>query len=91
MGQKEARVYTLQNAIYNNSTLDRPIPHLVCVLTTVPLLQVIEQRERVLARLWHVAEYRGVGIVSRLALALERSHYPHVSAKLTSECTQKLY
>ncbi|KAK7097344.1 uncharacterized protein [Littorina saxatilis] len=47
--------------------------------------QVLEQRERALSRLWHVCEYRGTDIVSRLGLAMERSSYPHISARLTDE------
>jgi hypothetical protein len=44
---------------------------------------MMDRPERAVARLWHVAEYRGTGIVSRLALALERVNYPHVSSRLT--------
>ena len=51
----------------------------------VVVLQVSGQRERELARLWHVAEYRATGIVSTIVLALDRAHYPQVAARLTSE------
>lgn len=40
---------------------------------------------RVLCRLWHVVEYRTTGIVSRLAVALQRASLPHVAHKLTDE------
>ncbi|XP_076446532.1 uncharacterized protein LOC143283954 [Babylonia areolata] len=74
--------------------VDRPVAvldHLIALKELTPagitfVQEVVgESRERALCRLWHVTEYRGSGVISRLALALERAGHPHVSRLLTEE------
>ncbi|KAL8562182.1 hypothetical protein ACOMHN_005167 [Nucella lapillus] len=88
--ERQALRNCLQAAIDHVADPRDLLDHLIALNELTPagiafVQEVLEKRERAVCRLWHVSEYRGTGMVSRLALALDRSHCPQLAHRLRDE------
>ncbi|KAL8606238.1 hypothetical protein ACOMHN_012870 [Nucella lapillus] len=89
--ERQALRKSLQCVIDHVTEPSDVIDHLITLNELTPagitfVQEVLEESPgRALCRLWHVCEYRGSGIIFRLALVLERAGHPHVSRKLTDK------